>query len=132
MFQHATITHRDRKVTMAFDGPVLPQEKDDIDVWHERVKVSCSHNKDKKVYEAHVSWCKASQRNGFAMEQTAIFTDPHILISREPAARFNENKFATFCAQVRLLCAAAAADQNNVSAAAELLRKAESYNLVKN
>lgn len=133
MFQHATITHRDRKVTMAFDGPVLPQEKDDIEVWHERVKVSCSHNADRKRYEAHVSWCKAAQRNGFSIEQVAIFTDPYVLLFHsEPVGRYSDNKFEAFCASVRDMCVTIVNDETDVRDVAELLRKAVSYSLVKN
>jgi hypothetical protein len=133
MFQHATTTHRDRRVTFKFDGPVLESTPEDgAEVWHERVKLVCMHNADNKTYEAHVAWCKASERNGFVVEQTAIFTDPFALVATEPAARFSNNKFSLFCSNVQQLCTAAAADQNNVSAAAELLRKAVSYSLVKN
>jgi hypothetical protein len=118
---------------MAFDGPVLPQEKDDIDVWHERVKVSCSHNADRKRYEAHVSWCKAAQRNGFSIEQVAIFTDPYVLLFHsEPVGRYSDNKFEAFCANVRDLCVTIVNDETDVRDVAELLRKAVSYSLVKN
>lgn len=134
MFQHATITERDRKMTFSFDGPVIEQKDvyDGADIWNERIKVTCSHNKDKKRYEAYVSWCKASSRGNFSVEQFAIFSDPNVLVSTMPVVRFNENKFNAFCAQVQSECASIAADAYNVSTAAELLRKAQSYSLINN
>jgi hypothetical protein len=118
---------------MAFDGPVLAQEPDDIEVWNERVKVTCSHNADRKRYEAHVSWCKAAQRNGFSIEQVAIFTDPYVLLFHsEPVGRYSDNKFEAFCANVRDLCVTIVNDETDVRDVAELLRKAVSYSLVKN
>lgn len=134
MFQHATITQRDRRTTYSFDGPVIEQKDvyDGADIWNERIKVTCSHNKDKKRYEAYVSWCKASSRGNYSVEQFAIFTDPNVLVFAEATARFSENKFNAFCTQVQSECERIAADMYNVSTAAELLRKAQGYSLVKN
>ena len=133
MFENAKASYRDRKVSYHFDGPVIPSsEQDGVEEWNERIKITCTHDSKKKVYEAHVSWCKAAQRGGYAMEQSAIFTDPYLKLASEPAARFSENKFNAFCMQVQELCVAAVADELNVSAAAELLRKAKNYDLVKN
>lgn len=133
MFQHATITIRDRKVTFGFDGPFLQKEEWDTEDWHERVKVTVTHNADRKRYEAHVSWCKAAQRNGFLIEQVAIFTDPYSLLMRsEPVGRYSESKFNAFVVSVQAQCVEIAADELNVSDVAELLRKAQGYSLVKN
>lgn len=132
MFENAEATYRDRKATYQFDGPAIPSsEHDGVEEWHERIKITCTHNTKNKVYEAHVSWCKAAQRNGYVMEQSAIFTDPYLKLASEPAARFSENKFNAFCMQVRELCAAVVVDELNVSAAAELLRKAKNYGLAR-
>ena len=97
MFENATITERDRKMTFAFDGPAI-EDSDQFENWHERIKVTCTHNASKKRYEAHVSWCKAAVRdNGFSVEQTAIFSDPYFLLTfSEPVGRFNQNKFSVF------------------------------------
>jgi hypothetical protein len=134
MFQHAKITYRDRKTTAAFDGPVLEATPEDgAEVWHERVKLTMSHNKDKKRYEAYISWCKAAERNGFQVEQSAIFTDPFVEFATAPAARFSENNFESFCSQViAMVEAVAATDDLATGAAADLIRKAKSYLLVKN
>lgn len=128
MFTSATTTHRDRRTTFSFDGPVLASTPEDgTDIWNERIKVTCSHNKNKKRYEAYVSWCKASSRGSYSMEQHAIFTDPNVLVTSEPAARYSENKFEAFCSQVQSECISIAADEYNVSVAAELLRKAQGF-----
>ena len=132
MFENAKASYRDRKASYHFDGPVVPSsEHDGVEEWHERIKVTCTHDSKRKAYEAHVSWCKAAQRDGYAMEQSAIFTDPYLKIASAPAARFSENKFSAFCTNVQEMCVAVVADELNVSAAAELLRKAKSYDLVK-
>lgn len=132
MFQHAKITYRDRRTTAAFDGPVLESTPEDLEVWHERIKVSFTHNKTMKAYEAHVSWCKAAERNGYGMEQVAIFTDAHALLATTPAARFSENKFEAFCTEVQVLCNRIVSDELVMGTAADLLRKANSFALVKN
>jgi len=133
MFQNAKFTYRDRKTTASFDGPALESTPEDgAEVWHERIKVSFTHNKSKKAYEAHVSWCKAAERDGYGMEQVAIFTDAYVLLATAPAARFSENKFEAFCAEVQGMCEIIASDTLVVGAAADLLRKANSFALVKN
>ena len=132
MFENAIITRRDRKITMAFDGPVLEQEPGDIEVWNERIKISFTHNKTKKAYEAHVSWCKAAERNGYTMEQSAIFTDPYVLLATAPAARYSDNKFEAFVSEVGKMCDIVVSDDLVIGAAADLLRKAQSFSLVKN
>ena len=134
MFEHATITERDRRTTYSFNGPVSEEKDvyDGDDVWNERIEVTCSHNKDTKRYEAYVSWCKASSRGNFSVEQFAIFTDPNVLVHTESTGRFSDNKFNAFCAEVQHVCISIAADTYNVSSAAELLRKAQSYSLVNN
>lgn len=133
MFQHATITERDRKMTFAFDGPMLEKEEHEIENWHERIKVTCTHNATKKRFEAHVSWCKAAERDGYTMEQSAIFTDPYLLLmASDPVARFNQNKFNVFCDAVQRECMSAVIDSHDTRPVIELLRKAQSYALVKN
>ena len=132
MFQHATITRRDRKTIYKFDGPVLAQEPGDIEVWHERVKLVCMHNPDNKTYEAHVTWCKAAERNGFQVEQSAIFTDPYVFVCLEYTGRYSANKFEAFCIHAQNECVDIVNDEYNISVAAELLRKAQSYSLVSN
>lgn len=134
MFHTATTSYRDRRVSYAFNGPVIEQEDiyDGAEVWNERIKVTCSHNKDKKRYEAYVSWCKASTRGDFSIEQHAIFTDPNVLVVVEPAARFSEKTFGAFCERVQRECVEFAADEYNVSVAADLLRKAQGYAAVTN
>ena len=128
MFHTATISKRDRRVTYSFDGPVLESTPEDgADVWNERIKVTCSHNKDKKRYEAYESWCKASSRGNFSIEQHAIFTDPNVQLATAPAARFSENKFEAFCVEVQRVCTGMAGDEYNISVAAELLRKAQGF-----
>jgi len=127
MFHTATISKRDRKTIYKFDGPVLAQEPDDIEVWNERVKLVCMHNADNKAYEAHVTWCKAAERNGFQVEQSAIFTDPYVLVSSEYTGRYSANKFEAFCMQVQRECVDIANDEYNISVAAELLRKAQGF-----
>lgn len=133
MFQHATITERDRKMTFAFDGPAI-EDGDQFENWHERIKVTCTHNTRTKRYEAHVSWCKAAERaNGFGVEQSAIFTDPYLLFMHsDPVGRFNQNKFNVFCSLVQHECISAVADNHDTRPVVELLRKAQSYALVKN
>lgn len=131
MFQHAITTHRERKVTFSFDGPAI-EDNDQFEDWHERISISVTHDSDKKRFEAHVWWCKAAERDGYTMEQHAIFTDPYVLIAQEPVGRFSENKFNAFVSRVQSECVAAVSDEHNVSAAAELLRKAQSFTLVKN
>lgn len=133
MFQHATITNVNRKMTLAFDGPMLPNDEHDTYEWHERIKVTCTHNTTKKRYEAHVSWCKAAERNGYGVEQHAIFTDPYLFIMcSAPVGRFNENKFGAFCTEAQDRCMEMVNDANDTSDAANLLRKAVSFALVKN
>lgn len=134
MFHTATTTYRDRRATYSFDGPVIEEKDvyDGEDIWNERIKVSCSHNKDKKRYEAYVSWCKASSRGNFSIEQHAIFTDPNVLAVIEPTARFSEKAFDAFCARVQRECIDMAADEYNVSSAASLLRQAQGYAAVTN
>ena len=128
MFNTATISKRDRKTIYKFDGPVLESSPEDgAEVWHERVKVLCMHNADNKAYEAHVTWCKASERNGFQIEQSAIFTDPYVLISSEYAGRYSANKFEAFCMQVQRECTDIVNDEYNISVAADLLRKAQGF-----
>lgn len=131
MFQHATTTHRDRKVTFAFDGPAIDSD-DQSENWHERIKVVCAHNVDRKRFEAHVMWCKAADRGGYTMEQSAIFTDPYVLIAQEPVGRFSDNRLNAFVANVQSMCVAAVSDDDNDSVAVELLRKAQSYAAVRN
>lgn len=119
-------------MTFIFDGPVIENHGEyDSRVWHERVKVICSHNPRTKQYEADVCWVKASSDRGYSVEQTAIFTDPFFTFFTEPVARFSANKFSSFCASVQAMCVALADDTSNVSGAAELLRKAQSFGLVK-
>ena len=64
------------------------------------------------------------------MEQVAIFTDAYVLLATAPAARFSENKFEAFCAEVQAMCEVIASDTLVVGAAADLLRKASSFALV--
>jgi hypothetical protein len=134
MFHTATTTYRDRRTTYSFDGPVIEEKDvyDGEDIWNERIKVSCSHNKDKKRYEAYVSWCKASSRGNFSIEQHAIFTDPNVQLATAPTGRFSENKFEAFCTEVQRVCIDIAGDEYNISTAAELLRKAQGYAAVTN
>ncbi len=134
MFQHATITHRDRKTTFAFDGPAIPNDESTgtYDNWHERIKVTCTHDAKRKQYEAHVSWCKASERNGYSVEQHAIFTDPYILVHSMAVGRFNESKFGAFCTSVQDVCIDIVNDETDISDVAQLLRKAQGYALVAN
>jgi len=128
VFHTATISKRDRKTIYKFDGPVLAQEPDDIEVWHERVKLVCMHNSDNKTYEAHVTWCKAAERNGFQVEQSAIFTDPYVLFATAPAARYSENKFEAFCLEVIAMANVVVADPELTQGpAADLLRKAQGF-----
>lgn len=131
MFQHATITHKDRKVTFAFDGPAI-SEPDDFEDWHARIKITVTHDSKKKRYEAHVSWCKAAERDGYTMEQFAIFSDPYVLVCAEPTGRFSESKFSAFVARAQSECAALVDDETNISTAAELLRRARDFAAVKN
>lgn len=131
MFQHAITTYGDRKVTFAFDGPAI-EDNDQFEDWHERIKVVVTHSQKNKRFEAHVMWCKAAERDGYTMEQHAIFTDPYVLIAQEPVGRFSENKFNAFVARTQSECVAAAADVDNISGAARLLRKAQGFALVKN
>jgi hypothetical protein len=111
---------------------VLAQEPGDIEVWHERVKLVCMHNPDNKTYEAHVTWCKAAERNGFQVEQSAIFTDPYVFVCLEYTGRYSANKFEAFCIHAQNECVDIVNDEYNISVAAELLRKAQSYSLVSN
>lgn len=129
MFTTATTSHRDRRTTFSFDGPVIEQKDvyDGEDVWNERIKVTCSHDKNKKRYEASVSWCKASSRGNFSIEQHAIFTDPNVLVVTESTARFSEKAFEAFCSRVQRECIEIVNDEYNVSVAAELLRKAQGF-----
>lgn len=133
MFEHATVTERDRKTTFAFDGPAI-EDNDQFENWHERIKVTVTHSARNKRYEAHVSWCKAAVRdNGFGVEQTAIFTDPYFLLMfSESVGRFNQNKFNMFCAEVQRECVSAVVNSHDTRPVTELLRKAQSYALVKN
>ena len=133
MFQNAKVQERDRKMTFDFDGPsIIMDDAGPDEKWYERIKVTCAHNADKKRHEAHVSWCKASQRGNFSIEQFAVFVDPYLLITSEPVGRFSANKFNAFCTEVQRLCHELVADEHNVSGVAELLRKAQSFSLVKN
>lgn len=134
MFQHAHPTYKDRKVSFNFDGPFLEKEEWETENWHERIKVTVSHDPKKKCYEARVSWCKAAQRGNYSIEQVAIFTDPYVLLMRsEPVGRYNENKFNAFVVAVQEQCNEIVADEFNVSDVADLLRKAQGWHdLVKN
>jgi hypothetical protein len=129
VFETATKVYRDRKVIYKFDGPVLESTPEDgAEVWHERVKLVCMHNPDNKTYEAHVTWCKAAERNGFQVEQSAIFTDPYVLFATAPAARYSENKFEAFCLEVIAMANVVVADPELATGpAAELLRKAQGF-----
>lgn len=130
MFQHAHVIHKDRKVTFNFDGPAVEKEEGEIEEWHQRIKVTVTHNTKKKCYEAHVSWCKAAQRGNFSMEQHAIFTDPHVfLIQSEPVGRYNENKFNAFVAQVQIECNRLA-DESIDTVAGTLLRRAQAWRVL--
>ena len=130
MFQHAHTTHGDRKVSFNFDGPFLEKEEFETENWHERIKVTITHNAKKKCYEAHVRLCKAAQRGAFSIEQHAIFTDPYVLLMRsEPVGRYNENKFNAFVAAVQAQCNEIVDDEFNISDAADLLRQARGYHL---
>ena len=128
MFHTATISKRDRKTIYKFDGPVLESTPEDgEEVWHERVKLVCMHNADNKAYEAHVTWCKASERNGFQIEQSAIFTDPYVFVCLEYTGRYSANKFEAFCMHAQRECIDIVNDEYNISVAAELLRKAQGF-----
>lgn len=119
-------------MTLSFDGPAI-EDGDQFENWHERIKVTCAHNADKKRFEAHVSWCKASQRDGYAVEQVAIFTDPYVLVAQEPVARFSEKKFDEFCAKAMTACEDIIADAGDATTAAQLLRTARGWqSLVRN
>ena len=133
MFEKATTSVRDRSVTYGFDGPVIETTDvyDGADVWHERIKVTCTHSQKNKRYEVHVSWCKASKRpGGYGVEQFAIFTDPYLLVCAESTGRFSENKFRAFCVEAQRVCVAIANDEHNVSTVNELLRKARGFAVV--
>jgi hypothetical protein len=133
MFQYAHPVYKDRKVSFNFDGPFLEKEEFETENWHERIKVTMSHNKDKKRYEAHISWCKAAQRGNFSIEQHAIFTDPRVEFATAPAARYSENKFEAFCSEVIAMANVIVADPElTTGPAADLLRKAQGWHLVKN
>lgn len=129
MFEKATKVYRDRKVTYQFNGPELePTPEDGAEVWHERIKVTMSHNKEKKRYEAYISWCKAAERNGFSIEQSAIFTDPYVEFATAPAARYSENNFEVFCSEVIAMANVIVADPELATGpAADLLRKAQGF-----
>jgi hypothetical protein len=129
MFEKATKVYRDRKITYQFNGPVLESTPEDgAEVWHERVKLTMSHDKDKKMYTAYISWCKAAERNGFQVEQSAIFTDPYVQFATAPAARFSENKFELFCTEVIAMANVVVADPELAQGpAADLLRKAQGF-----
>jgi hypothetical protein len=130
VFHTATISKRDRKTIYKFDGPVLESTPEDgEEVWHERVKLVCMHNADNKAYEAHVTWCKASERNGFQIEQSAIFTDPYVFVCLEYTGRYSANKFEAFCMHAQRECIDIVNDEYNISVAAELLRKAQGFSV---
>lgn len=130
MFEHSTMTERDRRVTHNFDGPAV--ESDDGCQWNERIKVAFSHSKDKKRYEAVVSWCKARNEGSYTMEQTAIFSDPAVRFYSQPTARFSDKTFNAFCATARTLCIDMVSNPDDFSTEAELLRKAKGFALVTN
>lgn len=130
MFEKATKVNRDRKVIYQFNGPILEVDvmNDGAEVWNERIKVTMSHNKDKKRYEAYISWCKAAERNGFSIEQSAIFTDPFVEFATAPAARYSENNFEVFCSEVIAMANVIVADPELATGpAADLLRKAQGF-----
>jgi hypothetical protein len=132
VFEKAKVTNRDRKVIYSFDGPVLESTPEDgADIWNERIKVTMSHNKDKKRYEAYISWCKASSRGAFSVEQHAIFTDPMVEFATASAARYSENNFGVFCSEVIAMANVIVADPELATGpAADLLRKAQGFVVV--
>lgn len=130
MFEHAKTTHRDRKVTFSFDGPAVEKEEFETEDWHQRINVTVSHNPKKKCYEAYVRWCKAAERNGYTMEQHAIFTDPLVLLMQsEPVGRYNENKFNAFVAQVQIECNRLV-DESVDTVAGTMLRHAQAWSVL--
>jgi hypothetical protein len=134
MFQHAITHKKERQVEHSFDGSILENEEyaSETEVWRERIKVVFRHDTKNKRYEALIRKCKASERNGFQIEQHALFTDPLVYLQFAPAARFSQKSFDAFCTEMRGVCIELVNDESCDNDAAKLLRQAVDYHLVKN
>jgi hypothetical protein len=128
MFSTATRTERDRRVSYAFDGPVIddPAYKDELEEWHVRYKITFSHNKTSKRFEADVWKAAAATRNGYTMERFEIFSGSSGVIAVQSAARFSQSAFDKFIAYAMEVAIDTANNPDNVSRTAELLREAQS------
>lgn len=87
----------ERRVTFTWSGPATEEYAGNV--WGERVKLSVTHNKDRKRFEATVSRCQWSQGDGYVMESHAVFTDPFVTFRTAPCARFSNGQFSGFVAE---------------------------------
>lgn len=101
IFDAAKRGNGERRVTFTWSGAATEEYAGNL--WGERVKLSITHNKDRKRFEATVSRCQWSQGEGYVMESHAIFTDAFVTFHTVPCARYSSGQFSEFVAEVRTL-----------------------------
>lgn len=127
MFEQAKYTRMDRKEIYAFDGPLSDAPEDQDEAWHHRIKIEFSHSKTHKRYEATVWKCLVADRGDYKMERFAVFSGDNAIIYTEPAARYSDRTFMTFCVKSVDLILDIIAAETNTSRGAELLRMARDF-----
>lgn len=130
MFKTATRTEGDRRVSYSFDGPVIESESTDTEVWHVRYKITFSHSKQRKRFEADVWKAAASTRDGYAMERFEMFSGNSAMIATESATRFSQAAFERFIHRSMHVCIGILEDPESEFAAAKFLREIQSLSAV--
>jgi hypothetical protein len=115
----------ERRVVFTWSGPATEEYAGNV--WGERVKLSITHNKDRKRFEATVSRCQWSQGDGYVMERHAVFVDAFVTFHTAPCARYSAGRFSEFVAETKTkaeMYAAPAVVVDGSVKARELFRKA--------
>lgn len=132
MFEKATRVNGDRRVTLSFDGPIITDDQHLDDEWRRRIKVTCTHSKDTKRFEATVWRVAVAHRDGYTMERFAFFSGDNATVKTRPVPRYSANALELFVLDVIELCEEIVADESIESLAAVLLREALSFIPVEN
>ena len=132
MFQNAIKVEKDRRITYIFDGPEVEDQDVPGEIWNRRVKISVTHMQNSKRFNAGVMRVLYCERDGYAVERSAPFTEDYAIVLSEPVARFSAGRFQAFAMKALQECERIVNDESNVSNAAVILREALAFDLVKN
>ncbi len=97
IFDKAKRSDKERRVVFTWSGPATEDYAGGV--WGERVKLSITHDKDRKRFEATVSRCRWSEGDGYVSEMHEMWVDPRVTFHTAPCARFSIGRFSEFVAE---------------------------------